>query len=216
VVDSIIEEERIALAIVGNVHVDAWDEPERAADIFDIKGEVESLFKKISLDKHRFIYYSTEKTLSESCIIIEIRDTYAGFIGVIRDEIAKMFDVEGTVVVAELDLDVLREYRSQRNEYSPVPRFPVVRRDLSFVVAVDVHVEEMIQHMKVSAGLILRQVRLFDIFVDDRFGNGKKSIAFRLEFLSLERTLTDMEIDSSIDRMVGDLARVFKAELRNA
>jgi phenylalanyl-tRNA synthetase beta chain len=215
-VDSIIEEEHLGLAMVGNVHVEAWDEPERAADIFDIKGEVESLFQKISLDKHRFIYYSTEKTLSESCIIIEICNTYAGFIGVIRDEVAKMFDVEGKVVVAELDLDVLREHRNQHHEYTPVPRFPVVRRDLSFIVAVDVHVEEMIQQMKISAGLILRRVRLFDIFLDDRFGDGKKSIAFRLEFLSPERTLTDTEIDSSIDRMVDDCARVFKAELRSA
>ncbi len=215
-VDNIIEEERIALAMIGNVHFEAWDEPLRVADIYDIKGEVESLFKKISLDKHRFIYYSTQKTLSESCITIEISDTYAGFIGMIRDEVAKVFDVEGSVFVAELDLDLLRQHRSLRREYHPLPKFPVVRRDLAFVVDGKMHVEDMIQQMKISAGSILRQVKLFDVFIDDRFGVGKKSIAFRLEFLSLERTLIDKEIDMSVDKIVTDFARMFNAELRSA
>ncbi len=213
-VDNIIEEERLALALVGNVHFDAWDEPPRIADIYDIKGEVESLFKKISLDKHRFIYYPTEKTLSESCITIEISNTYAGFVGVIRDEVAKMFDVEGSVFVAELDLDLLRRHQCLRREYRPIPKFPVIRRDLAFVIDGKVQVEDMITQMRTSAGSMLRQVKLFDVFFDDRFGMGKKSIAFRLEFLSPERTLTDKEIDTSIEKIVVDLARMFNAELR--
>jgi phenylalanyl-tRNA synthetase beta chain len=127
-----------------------------------------------------------------------------------------MFDVEGSIVVAELDLDVLREHRSTRSEYRPLPRFPVVRRDLAFVVGTDVNVEDMVQLMKDTAGSILKRVKLFDIFIDERFGAGKKSIAFRLEFLSPERTLTDKEIGTSVEKMVSDFARVYNAELRSS
>lgn len=215
-VDNIIEEEHLGMAIVGNVHLDAWDEQPRNADIFDVKGEVQTLFKKISLDKHRFISYSTEKTLSESCITIEISNTYAGFIGVIRENVAKMFDVEGSVYVAELDLDLLRRHRNLRHEYYPIPKFPVVRRDLAFVIDSRVHVEDILRQMTESAGTMLRQAKLFDVFTGDRFGKGKKSVAFRLEFLSPERTLTDKEIDTSVGRIVADMARVFNAGLRSA
>jgi phenylalanyl-tRNA synthetase beta chain len=215
-VGNIIEEERVAIALVGNVHLDTWNEPARSADIYDVKGEVETLFKKISLDKHRFISYSTEKTLSESCITVEISNTYAGFIGVIRDDVAKMFDVEGSVFVAELNLDLLKQHRNPHHKYHPVPKFPVIRRDLAFVVDRKVQVEDMINQIKTSGGLMLRQVRLFDVFDDDRFGVGNKSIAFRLEFLSEERTLTDKEIDASVEKIVTDFARVFNAGLRSA
>ncbi len=215
-IDGIHEEERIVVAMVGNVHLEAWDEHARGADLYDIKGEVEALFNKISLDKYSFIPYSTEKTLSEHNIAIEISGTYAGYIGEIRSEIKKQFEIEGRVVVAEINLDILRTQRRSERKYSPVSRFPAVRRDLAFVINAKVPVADIIRKLYSSGGSIVRKIKLFDIFVDDRFGFDKKSVAFRLELQSDERTLTDEEVDSQIKKITDSISQSFSAELRSA
>ena len=66
-----------------------WSEEAKKLDLFDMKGEVESLFECLGLDKSRFISYSTSDGLTDSTLRVEIHGSYAGYLGRVRDEVLK-------------------------------------------------------------------------------------------------------------------------------
>ncbi|MEE9225728.1 MAG: phenylalanine--tRNA ligase subunit beta [Bacteroidota bacterium] len=209
-----VEEERVCVGFTGDANLAAWYGPSRRADIFDLKGELEAFFEKISLDKIRFIYYSRSNTLSETPVFIEINGSYAGYFAQVNDEWLKRFEIGQDVFVWELDVDLLQTSRRVNRKYNRLPRFPVVPRDLAFTVDRSIGVEELKECIERSGGNLLRSVRLFDVYSGESVPLGKKSAAFSVEFQSEERTLTEEEVESVIGVIVREMEKKFKAELR--
>jgi phenylalanyl-tRNA synthetase beta chain len=207
------EEERVAIVQTGEVVPRQWSSPARKADLFDVKGSVEQLVEELALDKARFISYSTSDGLTESSLSIEIHGVQAGTLGRVKDEIALKFGIEGEVYVAELRLSALAAGKGKR--FESLPRFPGVRRDISFLVDRSVEVGRLEEAMCAAGGDLLVGVALFDIFEGGKVPAGKKSLAFSLDVMSRQKTLTDAEIEAVVRRVVGVLEREFGAELRS-
>lgn len=212
-VEDYLEEERICLMLTGLAEPKHWSAPPRTVDLFDLKGDVEGFLEQITLDKGRFISYSTTETLAESALAIEINGSYAGYLGKVRREILDLFTVEQEVFVAELETGVLPIQGTRR--YSPLPRFPRVVRDVAFLVDEAVPAGSVEEAIRQSASSLLRTVELFDIYEGDRLDSGKKSLAFSLELMSVERTLTDQEVDAEMEKIVRSIEREFHASLRS-
>jgi phenylalanyl-tRNA synthetase beta chain len=182
-------------------------------DFFDIKGEVESFLWKIALDKWRFISYSTSDGLTDTALAIEIHGSYAGYLGRVSSEVLKTLDVEGEVFFAELALSPLAQYAGKK--FEPLPRFPRVRRDVAFFVDGSVSVERLEASIRKAAGELLSAVEVFDVYQGDVVAQGKKSVAFALELMSREKTLTDAEIDAAIRRIAEAVASECGGTLRS-
>ena len=107
------------------------------------------------------------------------------------------FDIKADIYIAEIDFDLLcKNSRFEERHYIELPCFPSVFRDLAFVVDDSVPVGEVENAIKEEAGAVLESIRLFDFYRGERIGVGKKSVAFSLEILSKEKTLTDEEVNS--------------------
>ncbi len=208
------EEERLCLGFTGDAKVADWYGPSRRVDLFDVKGELETFFQKISLDKFRFIYYSTSNALSDGPILIEINGRYAGYFGLAKEEWLRRFELDQDILICELGVGVLQENRRTRRQYNPLPKFPAVSRDLAFVVDRSVPAEKLQESIERSGGQLLRSVHLFDVYSGESVAGGKKSVAFSLEFQSEDRTLTDEEVESVVDGIVREMAKSYGAELR--
>ena len=48
--------------------------------------------------------------------------------------------------------------------------------------------------MRAGGGELLERLRLFDVYRGEQVGDGRKSLALRLEFRAPDRTLTDDEV----------------------
>jgi phenylalanyl-tRNA synthetase beta chain len=98
--------------------------------------------------------------------------------------------------------------------FRELPRQLPVYRDLAMVV------DKTLPFERVKAAITgarlgkLREVKLFDIFESEKLGEGKKSLALSFTFLDEEKTLTDVEIDAMMDRIIGALEREVHAEIR--
>jgi phenylalanyl-tRNA synthetase beta chain len=114
----------------------------------------------------------------------------------------------------ELDLDSLFERVPGLPLYEDVITYPPVRQDLAFAVGEDVPAEELAKAAREAVGPELREMTPFDVYRGDQVGEGRKSIAFRVEFRSPERTLTDEEAAGLRERIVAALKQKFGAELR--
>ena len=92
--------------------------------------------------------------------------------------------------------------------------YPAVKQDLAFVVDEDVPAGDLVAAAGEAAGPELREMRVFDVYRGEQAGEGRKSIAFRVEFQSPERTMTDEDAAALRDRIVAALAERFGAALR--
>jgi phenylalanyl-tRNA synthetase beta chain len=212
-VGSFLEEVRVCLLISGTSGLRHWSGPPRPVDIFDMKGEVEDLLERSALDKAWAFSYSTSNGLTDNTLSIDIHGSYAGYLGQIRKDIRSRFGIEQDVFVAELPVSVLGD-RGVRT-YEQLPRFPKVRRDVAFVVSDGVSASDMERAIRESAGGLLHRVELFDLYRGEPLKPGTKSLAFTLELLSRDKTLTDQEIESEVRKVVNGVEQTLGATLRS-
>jgi phenylalanyl-tRNA synthetase beta chain len=122
--------------------------------------------------------------------------------------------LEGEWGVFELDLPALFARVPERLVYEDVITYPAVRQDLAFVVDEDVLAGALVAAAREAAGPELREMSVFDVYRGGQIPEGRKSIAFRVEFQSPERTLSDEDARALRERIVSVLAERFGAELR--
>jgi phenylalanyl-tRNA synthetase beta chain len=122
--------------------------------------------------------------------------------------------IEGTWGSFELDLDALAEAAPQVVAFEPVSPYPEVRQDLAFVVDEEVSAAELLAAIREAAGELLRGLEVFDEYRGEQIGEGKRSLAFRLSFGSLEGTLTDEDVAPVRASIVDALSSRFGAVLR--
>jgi len=114
----------------------------------------------------------------------------------------------------ELDLDALAAAMPGRVLYEDVITFPSVLQDLAFIVDEDVPAAVLSAAIRDAGGSEVREVSVFDEYRGEQVGAGKRSLAFRVAFGSLERTLTDEDAAAIRSRIVGVLSDRYGAELR--
>jgi phenylalanyl-tRNA synthetase beta chain len=209
-----IEREELILAFSGSAHPHAWDQKTRPVDLFDVKGELETLFSKIFLDKINFIPYSNGNTLTQAGLAIDMQGESAGSLGAVRKEIREKFDLDTDLLVAVLDLEVLRKHMAAERRYVPLPRYPSVHRDVAFVVDQSVPVGKIEECIRTSVSGLSLSVELFDVYVGNQVPESKKSCAFSLEFLSRDHTLGQAEIDKVMEAVIGNVSKTFQATIR--
>ena len=137
-----------------------------------------------------------------------------GIVGELHPRKASSLDIDGRVAVAELELEPLRAAASRAFRLAEVPRFPPIRRDLAFVLDEDVPAGAVQTVLEAAAGELLDRSLLFDVFRGGVVPDGRKSLAFALEFRAPDRTLTDEEVEPVVATIVDRLGTELGAELR--
>ncbi len=208
------EKDRVVFAFSGNAYPSSWDQKPRSLDIFDIKGEILTLFEKISLDNIKFIPYSTTDALTEYGLTVEINGEYAGLIGVIRSVILSKFKIEQDVIISEFNVNVLERNRSKKKQFKALPKFPVVTRDIAIVVDDVLEIEKIESEIKSAGGKILTKLQLFDIYTGDQISQGKKSCAYGLELMAEDHTMTQDEIDKVMQKIIDRIQNNLNGTIR--
>lgn len=203
----------VAGLIVGRRFPTAWNQPKETLDFFDLKGVLDVLAHRLSLDKPEIICYDIDTSgFLKGQLRVNGKD--AGNFGIWPRDVCAPLDIDAPVAWFELDLGVVVENRSSEFIFEQLPRFPLAWRDLAVVVDQEVPYAELAKSVRASGGQYLSSVWPFDVFVSDKVGTGKKSVAFRLEFLHPERSLDAAEVDAAIQSIVSKLQQDHSAVLR--
>jgi phenylalanyl-tRNA synthetase beta chain len=149
-------------------------------------------------------------------VVVDARE--AGCLGELHPAVAADFGLGGlprAPVVLELDLDVVLPVaeRAERR-YRDLISYPPVFQDLAVVVDEPVEAQTVVDSVRTAAGPDLRDVRVFDLYRGDQVGEGRKSVALRLEFRSEQRTLTDEEVAAIRERIKKHIAHDTGGSLR--
>jgi phenylalanyl-tRNA synthetase beta chain len=127
--------------------------------------------------------------------IVRGADGELGWIGELHPLVTRAWDLEGPVAAFELDVDALVKLtEGDLQVYGDVTSFPAVLQDIAVVVAEDVPASRVEEAVRAGAGELLGAVSVFDLYHGEQVGEGRKSLALRLEFRASDRTLTDEEV----------------------
>lgn len=135
-----------------------------------------------------------------------------GFIGEVHPDVAENYGLNGRVYVAEINLDVLA-LGDKTIKFNAIPKYPNVERDLALTVDGDLPVGNIIKFISGKSELI-ENVSLFDVYRGAQVGEGKKSIALNISFISFDHTLKDDEVQSVVGELIQSLENEFGAKLR--
>jgi phenylalanyl-tRNA synthetase beta chain len=191
-----------------------WSEPRRAVDFFDVKNDVEALLALAGADGGAGEFQPrTDPALHPHQSAVVLRTgSEVGVIGALHPLTARALGLQTPVYLFELDLG--RLCRRDLPSYRPLSRFPLVRRDLSLVVARDTPAGAVLECIRSQAGEVLQEARLFDLYCGEGLDKAEKSIAIGLIFQGISSTLIDEEVDAFVERVLIRLQETLGARLR--
>ena len=148
------------------------------------------------------------------CALIKAGDTAIGIVGEVHPVVMERLGLEMPQVAAfELFLDpILSALPNSRRQFEPMHRYPSATRDLALVMPFDVDAGQVTQLVLRHRGV--ERAELFDIYMGDNVSEGTKSMAFHVYFQARDRTLTNEEVNRSLDGLLRTLERELKVTLR--
>jgi phenylalanyl-tRNA synthetase beta chain len=207
------ERMRVGALLAGRVRPASWQEPEPPrADLFALKGVLAAVLDALRVPWS--VESGAEPFLHPGrSAHVRVGDVPAGWLGELHPQVARAWDLEA-VAAFELDLAPLLDAMPQVAHYEDLTSFPAVRQDLALVVDESVTAGDLLETVRAAGGDLLRSAEIFDVYGGPQVGEGRTSLALRLEFRAPDRTLTDEEAGGVVERMVTAAAERLGAERR--
>ncbi len=212
-----LPQENLALGLVATGGALEEDRPqaERELDFFDLKGALEASVDWMNLSPLTFTPAQIRHLrVGQSAQIKSGDGTPIGTIGRLAENIVAAYKFRQAVYVLELDLGALLNGPVKTIQYSPLPRYPSVMRDISLLVNRNVALDEIFAAVRNQEIADCRSVRLVGTFEGGNIQSSKRSVTLRLEYRSDERTLRDEEVEEYHSRLTSVLLQTFGAEQR--
>jgi len=182
---------------------------------FTIKGELDAILYGLRLPKASYCAVKDNPSYHPGrCAKVSIGGIDLGYIGQVHPLAAKNYGIDCELYCAEINFTALFDLRLPDPTYTPLPKYPTVTRDMAIVCDEAVTVAEAEAVIEKSAGKLLRNIRLFDIYRGVGIAEGKKSMAFSLELRADDRTLTDTDSEQVMTKVLAALSAELNAVLR--
>ncbi len=203
------EVEHLAVYITGNNQNDSWQEKAKPFDFYYAKGVLLAILKLAGITN-----LQTHLQENNSLLITSNQKTLGTLIEVSGSKL-KSFDIKQPVYFLDIDFQGLVQLVSaQKIVYKEVPKFPAVQRDLALILSKETTFDA-IEKVVLKLGLKkLQNIRLFDVFENEKLGQNKKSMAISFTFLDEEKTLVDKEVDNMMQQLIQAFEKQLLAEIR--
>ena len=179
----------------------------KQVNFYMIKGVAEEILDYLGYNG-RYSFVQDENKLPKEMhpgqsAVISVNNDVIGIIGKVHPKFTK-----DDVYVLEIDLDKLLAKKVGKMKYKEISKFPTIKKDLAVIMPKNMTAAEVGMKIKKSAGSNLESYEVFDMYTGAGIEEGMKSIAYSLTFGKLDRTLTDEEINSTLDKIIKDLEKI--------
>jgi phenylalanyl-tRNA synthetase beta chain len=204
----------IAGLAAGAALPEQWGAGSEPVDFFDVKADVDALLRSTGASGEVRYVADRHPALHPGQTARIVRDDRPiGWIGRLHPELERRLDLTYSGVVFEIETE--SGLAARVPQHREISRFPAVRRDLAVVVDESVSVQSLLDSVRSSAGALLTGLVVFDIYRGAGITPGRKSVAIGLNLQDISRTLTDVDTDAVVARVVSDLEREHKATIRD-
>jgi phenylalanyl-tRNA synthetase beta chain len=207
------EIQRLAIFLTGQKHAENWSSASQNSTFYNLKAFVDGIISRLNINGLK----TTEEPLGAFSYGISYMkgDKPLVSLGSVSKAALKKLDITGDVFYADFNWDlVLRSIRNNKIAYQELSKFPAVRRDLSMLVNYEVTFDHLKQIALRTEKKLLKEVNVFDVYQGDKLPEGKKSYALSFILQDEEKTLTDKQIDSTIQKLIYNFEKEAGAEIR--
>lgn len=208
------QERMLAGVIAGTRGEEHWDMATNTVDFFDLKGDVEAILELTANEKAYHFAATSHPALhpgQSAAIILDGKEI--GVIGTLHPELERKFGLNGRTIVFEIEWAAIDSRALPQAQ--AISKFPANRRDIAVVVDQNIASGDLIAACRVAGGELLTDVKLFDVYVGKGMEENKKSLAIALSLQSVERTLEEADINTTVATIVTALTEQFGATLRD-
>ena len=203
------EESKIAGLLSGNYISNGWNFAKKV-DFYVVKGIVEDLLDYMGFkNRYSFTAGGVDDLHPGISAKILLDKKEIGIIGRVHPKILK-----DEVYVFEISLQALMT-EIKPLKYKEAPKYPSMEKDMAFILDKSIEAGKVIDIIKKAGGRILSDVTVFDVYEGENIDNSKKSIAFKLNFMDINRTLNEEEVMQSFKKIIEKVESEFQAKLRD-
>ncbi len=206
------EENLFSGIITGETPKTMWKGNHEKVDFFYVKGVLDTLFTKLRIHvKYIPLDEDIKELHPKRTAKIIYNNQIIGFVGELHPKYAKDNNLE-EVYVFEICLDTITSTPLDVKSFTPISKVPSVERDLALVMDIHQPIGEIIEAIQKSDKMI-SSVKVFDLYMDEKTLNHKKSVAVRIT-LESDETLTEEVISSKMKRILKSLEYRYQISLR--
>lgn len=200
-------------AMTGRRHEVGWNLSREQVDFYDAKGVVELVLEKLGITGYQVTAGAQDSYHPGKTAVFMKDGDMLAVVGEVHPKVLNAFEINKNVYAFEMSVDMLAKHAVLVSSYQPLPKFPAVSRDLAVVLPQAASAAEVAKVITDSAGPLLRELRLFDVYAGEQVSAGMKSLAFALMFRA-DKTLTDEEVEVSIKNIIVSLEALLGAKIR--
>ncbi|MFT2111413.1 phenylalanine--tRNA ligase subunit beta [Marinomonas sp. 2405UD68-3] len=206
------QQERLSGLIAGSKAPESWCQNNDKVDFYDIKSHLDGLFALNSSEAPEYRKANEVFLHPGRSAEVLISGKVVGIIGELHPQLSKSLGCSQSVYVFDVSLDAVLSGRLPR--YKAISKFPEVRRDLALLMDRDIAASSLKDVILSVAGEGFKDVTVFDVYQGQGIDDTKKSIAIGLTWQHPSHTLSDEEINNSLEVIVNELYSKLGAVVR--
>lgn len=208
-----LEQYNLTLLLTGNKEAESWNSAKDKVNFFSLKGYIAQITERTGVKNLKL--KATENSLYSEVFEIRAGKKALGEIGILNKKLAKKFDAKDDVFIANILWENFCELaQNNKIQYSELPKFPEVRRDLSLLLNKETKFSELESLAFDLEKQLLKEVNLFDVYEGKNLVEGKKSYALSFILQDAEKTLVDQQIDKVMEKLINGYKEKLGAEIR--
>ena len=207
-----IDQSTLGIWVTGNQTAESWQQKAVAVSFFDLKNEVSRVLAAMRVKSLGSV--ESESDMFDYGIDFTMNNKAIATVGKVKASHLKFADLKQEVYYAEIDWAyVLKKYSLEVN-FTEIPKFPEVRRDLSLVIDKSVRFKQIEDLALKADKKMLKAVNVFDIYEGEKLGEDKKSYSVSFILQDNEKTLHDKVIDNLMNKLITTFENQLGAEIR--
>ncbi|WP_299101094.1 phenylalanine--tRNA ligase subunit beta [uncultured Winogradskyella sp.] len=207
------EHKHLSLFVTGNKAEERWNSKASQTDFFYLKGSIVVALERLGLTKLKTSPVKSD-IFSEGMSFSIGKKKMVDF-GLVKKSVLKPFGISQNVLFADFNWDnVIEMAKHNKIKFSPIPKYPEVRRDFALLLDDKITFEEIDTIAKQTERNLLKSVNLFDVYEGKKLPSGKKSYAVSFILQDENKTLNDKQIDKIMSKLQSNFETKLGAELR--
>ena len=212
------EEHRCFSLFISGTPDKMWRSAAQKSSFFQLKGYVEALMARYRIDATTLQMGSAPADLFSEGITYSLpgkEPRQLAVLGCMNPVLCKRFGIKQPVFAAEINWEVLFTLiKRDKFSFKELPKFPEVRRDLALLLDEKVAYADVRKSAVRAGKKLIKSVTLFDVYRGEKIPAGKKQYALNFVLQDPERTLTDVEVEKTMERVLSALQNELGAVLR--
>ena len=176
---------------------------EENGGFYDLKGYAEGLLHALSVTDEIYASKTDDPSFHPGrCAEIRCGDTVIGTIGQVHPAVCETYEIGMPVFAALLSVEKMYECRATETKFRPLPVYQSMERDLALLCDTGLEAGTLCALIRSYGPKSLTDAFVFDVYQGKGVAEGKKSLAVRLTFRLPDRTMTDEEADTAVQKIL--------------